>query len=273
MRCVCSYLCVWALCVQILAPPLVQCTYIGPTVHIHNFLLCFKSIYFLKRPPPPPLLLPPVCKGRTYLSRTPTADALRLLRRGVLSSIWLLFRRGWRRIIQRQELTDILYSAHLLYQRHFWWSDVRTAKIPFSEPTGPVDAYSHFSIEMYFVVSDEFYLSLILLSYPRCLQTCSMYVFSWGHSGSWGQTLRTRNAAESCNPVDRNLPCKWSCFAFQSVSKCEIMDIQYWFLLCIVVSFWGGIMKLFHSLSKRSRRKRRGGNEMYIFFCTSALIY
>lgn len=71
MRCVCSYLCVWALCVQILAPPLVQCTYIGPTVHIHNFLLCFKSIYFLKRPPPP-LLLPPSAKaGLTRLTRQP----------------------------------------------------------------------------------------------------------------------------------------------------------------------------------------------------------
>lgn len=101
-------MCVWFVCVQILAPPLVQCTYIGPTVPIHNFLLCFKCIYFLKRPPP--LLLPPVCKGRTHPSGTPTADALRLLRKGVLSSIWLLFRRGRRRIIQRQEQTDILCS-------------------------------------------------------------------------------------------------------------------------------------------------------------------
>lgn len=91
------------------APPLVQCTYIGPTVPIHNFLLCFKCIYLLKRPPP--LLFPPVCKGRTHPSCTPTADALRQLRKGVLSSIWLLFRRGWRRIIQRQEWTDVLCSS------------------------------------------------------------------------------------------------------------------------------------------------------------------
>lgn len=37
---------------------------------------------------------------------------------------------------------------------------------------------------MYFVVSDKLYLSLILLSYPRCLQTCSMYVFCGGFWGS-----------------------------------------------------------------------------------------
>lgn len=48
--------CMRFVCVQIQAPPLVQCTYIGPTVPIHNVLLCFKSIYFSN---PPPLLLPP----------------------------------------------------------------------------------------------------------------------------------------------------------------------------------------------------------------------
>lgn len=32
----------------------------------------------------------------------------------------------------------------------------------------------------------KLYLSLILLSYPRCLQTCSMYVFLWG-GGGWGR--------------------------------------------------------------------------------------
>lgn len=53
---VCVHTCVYevcvCVCVQILAPPLVQCTYIGPTVPIHHFLLCFKCIYFLKPPPP-----------------------------------------------------------------------------------------------------------------------------------------------------------------------------------------------------------------------------
>lgn len=33
---------------------------------------------------------------------------------------------------------------------------------------------------MYYVVYDQLNLSLILLSYPRCLQTCSMYVFCGG---------------------------------------------------------------------------------------------
>lgn len=41
-------------------------------------------------------------------------------------------------------------------------------------------------IKTYLVISDKsFYLCIILLSYPRCLQTCSMYVF-WGGRGSWG---------------------------------------------------------------------------------------
>lgn len=42
---------------------------------------------------------------------------------------------------------------------------------------------------MYSVVSDKLYLSLILLSYPRCLQTCSMYVFCEGVSGVQGTNI------------------------------------------------------------------------------------
>lgn len=41
-------------------------------------------------------------------------------------------------------------------------------------------------IKTYLVISAKnFSLCIILLSYPRCLQTCSMYVF-WGGRGSWG---------------------------------------------------------------------------------------
>lgn len=44
---VCSYLYVReAVCAQMYLFPLVQCTYIGPTVHIHNFPLSFKQIHF-----------------------------------------------------------------------------------------------------------------------------------------------------------------------------------------------------------------------------------
>lgn len=50
---VCTYGCVWCVCVQIPVWPYVQCTYVGPTVHNHNLFLCFKSIYFLIRPPTP----------------------------------------------------------------------------------------------------------------------------------------------------------------------------------------------------------------------------
>lgn len=42
--CVCSYLYVWEVVyAQIYLFPLLQCTYIGPTVHKHNLLLSFKQ--------------------------------------------------------------------------------------------------------------------------------------------------------------------------------------------------------------------------------------
>lgn len=161
MTVIAEHVCMWAyalcvhtgvydacVCVQIPVRPYVQCTYIGPTVHNHNLFLCFKSIYFLIWPPTPAPSLPPVCKGRSHPSRTPTTAPLRLLRAGIVSSIWLLFRRGRRRIIQRRcfwSLAAARIDRHSALIRCtgdiFWWSDMRTTKIPFSELTGPVDAY------------------------------------------------------------------------------------------------------------------------------------
>lgn len=146
---VCSYRCVCEVCVQILVRPLVQCTYIGPTVHNHYLFLCFKSIYFLILPPTP--TPPPPCLQRQD------------------SSVWHAKRSSSQTAAGRRSLIHLAavsertakdYSATMLLislaaaariDRHsalirgtrdiFWWSDVRTTKIPFSEPTGPVDAY------------------------------------------------------------------------------------------------------------------------------------
>lgn len=115
---------------------------------------------------------------------------------------------------------------------------------------------------MYFVVSDKLYLSLILLSYPRCLQTCSMYVFCGG--AGLGRVLEVQRGMNIFSVWDaaerfRLRPEAGIVPVSRSDLNSEWLGVRRWSSVCLVVSFWGG--KLKQRLSQFIERVVGGGGE------------
>lgn len=201
--------------------PLVQCTYIGPTVNTNNFLLSYKPIGFLRLPSfrltsmfsiSPVMLISRnshlfnfriVWKDEPVVivphSSITDSHPLLLTRKcsgtSIPSSIWPL---PWRRregLESNNKTYDVwesysAFAARLFVLIHYARDIVGSVMWRLWNTVQWTDRTSWhllaLSIEMYSVVSDGPFLSLILLSYPRCLQTCSMYVFCGGVWGSWG---------------------------------------------------------------------------------------